>query len=958
MSDAAGRAGLRREWAAALAVALLAVVVALWPALAAARTHTLGAWDWLAQASSLTREEPLVAPAHTEILDPVRQMVPWALIAREQLASGELPLWNPYNGAGGPLLGNYQSALLSPFTWPFYALPLGAALLVSAALKLAALAVGMFLFLRELRLSRSAAALGAFAFSTAGFQLMCLLHPHVGVIACLPPALIAVERAFARWRERPGRTPWRPLAALALCLGLMVLAGHPETLLFCVYTVAAFAGLRVVQAARAGLGTRPALRLALGLVAAGLAGAAIGAVQLAPFVELYFDSALARGEGRNLARFPVEHALLWFFPDAAGSPMAGGIVGPMLAANYQEVNSLHLGGWVSALALVAPLVLRRDATGWFFLALGGAALLAVLDLPGLNALNDALFFLEWMPSTRVNPLWLVGGSVAASLVVERALLGDGRRWIAVLAASAGVLIAARFGVSAWWNSAREQLAAQLDPRIGVLAERADTLLAILTAGLAALALLRFARAPWARVAALGLVLAALAAERSYVFGGFMPVVEDRLVLPRTAATERFAADTRGERVAFLTADSLPVNANGCYGVELLPGYEILEEHRLAQLREELLGVTSHLSGTHFASRRALDLFGVEHVVTRGAWLPVDTESCSGLVETQSRWVLAGEYGLPRKPRFAVLDAGRPKLTQKLRPGRDGLSALALLFHDTPQARAAHVALELRESEAAQPLVSRSIALSELRALPGERLECVLEFDALASSAGREFTLTIQLERGPSDAPVELFRAWRPGAAAEGERSAPSDAADADSGRARLVQDMAYGRGGFDPPQPLAALERHRYAAGRGKAWLVAEALSARDGEHAHELVLAPEFDPRRTVVLEGGGGATSSAELALEVERASPSSAAYRARCSAAAFLVLSQPFLPGWRARVDGRDVPLLRANYAFSALPLPAGESWVELEYCPRSVSLGALVSLLALLAALMALMRARPE
>jgi hypothetical protein len=38
-------------------------------------------------------------------------------------------------------------------------------------------------------------------------------------------------------------------------------------------------------------------------------------------------------------------------------------------------------------------------------------------------------------------------------------------------------------------------------------------------------------------------------------------------------------------------------------------------------------------------------------------------------------------------------------------------------------------------------------------------------------------------------------------------------------------------------------------------------------------------------------------------------------------FLVLSETFFTGWRAFVDGGEVPLLRANYLFRALVVPPG-------------------------------------
>ncbi len=45
------------------------------------------------------------------------QFIPWHWEALRLLQTGELPLWNLWNGMGAPLLANYQSALLYPPTW-------------------------------------------------------------------------------------------------------------------------------------------------------------------------------------------------------------------------------------------------------------------------------------------------------------------------------------------------------------------------------------------------------------------------------------------------------------------------------------------------------------------------------------------------------------------------------------------------------------------------------------------------------------------------------------------------------------------------------------------------------------------------------------------------------------------------------------------------------------------------
>lgn len=58
-------------------------------------------------------------------------------------------------------------------------------------------------------------------------------------------------------------------------------------------------------------------------------------------------------------------------------------------------------------------------------------------------------------------------------------------------------------------------------------------------------------------------------------------------------------------------------------------------------------------------------------------------------------------------------------------------------------------------------------------------------------------------------------------------------------------------------------------------------------------------------------------------------------------FLFFSEPSYPERHATIDGRRVPALRANLAFTAVAVPAGQHDVELRYTPSRFYLGSLIS-----------------
>jgi hypothetical protein len=119
-----------------------------------------------------------------------------------------------------------------------------------------------------------------------------------------------------------------------------------------------------------------------------------------------------------------------------------------------------------------------------------------------------------------------------------------------------------------------------------------------------------------------------------------------------------------------------------------------------------------------------------------------------------------------------------------------------------------------------------------------------------------------------------------------------------------------------------------------------------DGPAADELLLDPAFDPRREVVLPEGQdrrpGAAAAGTSRLVERRADR--VALEVDLAEDGYVVLLDGYDPGWRARVDGKPSPVLRANVAFRAVRVGPGRHRVELAYRPRAVGLGLALSALS--------------
>ena len=62
--------------------------------------------------------------------------------------------------------------------------------------------------------------------------------------------------------------------------------------------------------------------------------------------------------------------------------------------------------------------------------------------------------------------------------------------------------------------------------------------------------------------------------------------------------------------------------------------------------------------------------------------------------------------------------------------------------------------------------------------------------------------------------------------------------------------------------------------------------------------------------------------------------------------LMVSIPFEEGWSAYLDGKQVPLLRGDYGFAALDMPAGEHTVYFKYHAPGLTAGLYISALCII------------
>ena len=542
--------------------------------------------------------------------------------------SGKATAWDPYIVGGTPLGSITNNALASPVTAPYYVLPSWLAPAYERLAEVVVGLVGLYLFLRRLKLSPPAALVGGMAYVSGAYMVAWQGWPQTRVGAFVPLLFWAVEKFLQQRR-------FRDVAVLAVVVACLLLGGFPSVEGYALLTAGVYALVR----------TRKIGQLA-GLSAGVGAGVALAMFQLLPFAKFY-SSWLIEGRGQNGADHLDPASFLTSF-----APWAfGGVASNDQQLFYLGPNAVETLGYVGAavlvLAVVAVMAVRRGrmllprgvwvffvaaAAVWMLLVYQGGWLLALgQHIPVLRSLFGANFIgraravtgllLACLAAVGFEVVLRKRSEFVATPVAARGRFGQwvglrvaprsgvtrvtgsprwpgakafGARWAAP--AWAGLVVLA-IGVTAWVLIGRGHDLAVADGANGYNGanEAAATKVAVSTydkdirngllliAGAALLVGLLWL-ASWfggsarrlgvVRVLAACGVVAMVAAEGTSFIGRFTPSADKSTFYPVTDTQEFLAANLGHSRYA-ATSEATVLGTDSVYGLRALNGHAFL-----------------------------------------------------------------------------------------------------------------------------------------------------------------------------------------------------------------------------------------------------------------------------------------------------------------------------------------------------------------------------------------------
>lgn len=129
------------------------------------------------------------------------------------------------------------------------------------------------------------------------------------------------------------------------------------------------------------------------------------------------------------------------------------------------------------------------------------------------------------------------------------------------------------------------------------------------------------------------------------------------------------------------------------------------------------------------------------------------------------------------------------------------------------------------------------------------------------------------------------------------------------------------------------------------------------GQNSLAMLFDKGFDPATEVILEEKrltfSGDSKNHTADVEMRESKRGELDFDVDFSHDGYLYISQVFLPGWQAFIDGQPVEILRANHAFTALAVSSGTHEITLKYQPLSYSIGKLISIVSIILSLVYLL-----
>ena len=326
----------------------------------------------------LSKEYPRGYPFKNFLItDPVLQQYPWRELSVGLEKTGQMPLWNPYSGAGEPLLANIQSSSLYPLNILLFVFPFIQGWMALLMLQMFLGGIFTFLFLKNLGLKKESSLFGSTVFILSGFYFSWITWNNLlHVVLWMPLILMSIDKITESSELKIQSSKFKALIwplILVFALSSSLLAGHLQ-LFFYVFLVALFYFILRIYFAKERIKKTGIIFVSF------LIFLLITSIQWLPTLNLIDLSSRAidqmNWQNKEGWFIPWQHLIQFIAPDFFGNPTTLNYWGTW---NYAELIG-YVGIFSLCFAAFAVFVRKEKTVVFFFLSLLVAVVFSFPDI--------------------------------------------------------------------------------------------------------------------------------------------------------------------------------------------------------------------------------------------------------------------------------------------------------------------------------------------------------------------------------------------------------------------------------------------------------------------------------------------------------------------------------------------------------------------------------------------------
>lgn len=256
----------------------------------------------------------VISIPHKAIAEDIfRQTYPFKVLAIDIMKNFQLPLWNPYNGSGMPLLATINTGFLDPLNLFFFFISYHLAWGIYIILQPLLIGIFTYIFCRKISLGNKSSIFSAVSFILSGIIITRSIYGMFGLaFAMLPFILFLLESYFQNKKTKL-------IFLLPVCVFFLIVSTIPQISLYILLFTSIYFIYRIAISGN----QKAKIKEILFIITLLLIGVGLSSIQLIPTFELFQNASINKETSQFIFQrylMPIQHFVTILIPNYFGNP--------------------------------------------------------------------------------------------------------------------------------------------------------------------------------------------------------------------------------------------------------------------------------------------------------------------------------------------------------------------------------------------------------------------------------------------------------------------------------------------------------------------------------------------------------------------------------------------------------------------------------------------------------------